>query len=210
MARPKTNIQSKSISIRLTDGDLVQFNEYVESVKDQNKYMVVKLGKAKVNITAIVQDLVLSGMNKNTFGSTDDLIKAQVEKRVEEEENEAVKMLNGLGLNERQINNLDSHLSFNTKIIQDVVQNIHEDQTTFTSTVINLVNKMANQVEKNNKVMDLENEIKNLIDLNTKGKLDLERSIDYSNKLNKIINDQNKTISDQNSFIHNFSKQQGK
>lgn len=194
MARPKTNITSKTYTIRLNNEDLVQYENYVEKVKRNEKYLVRKSGKENINNTAIIQDLMLSGLNKNTFGSTEELINAQVEKRVEEETDEAVKMFSSLGLNDSQKNNLEKHLSFNTNIIQDVVKNIHDDQTSFTSTITNLVNKMANQVEKNNSVLNLENEIQDLLKSREKVEKDLERAIDYSDELKKIIQEQNKTI----------------
>lgn len=167
VGRPKINITSRTISMRLADADLIQFDEYVETVKDQKQFKKFEAGRWVTNITAISKDLILRGLNKNTFETTNDLIDSLVEKRVDEETEDAVKKLNSFGFNDKQKNNLESHLSFNTAIIQDVVRNIHDDQTSFTSTIISLVNKMSNQVEKNNTVMDLENKIKELEENNS-------------------------------------------
>lgn len=187
VGRPKINITSRTISMRLSDGDLIQFDEYVETVKDQEQFQKLEAGRWVANITAISKDLILRGLNKNTFETTDELIDAQVEKRVEEETEDAVKKLNSLGLNDKQKNNLESHLSFNAKIIQDVVQNIHEDQTSFTSTILNLVNNIANKVETNNSIVDLHNKIKELEENTIDDAKELERAYNNMRKMNEEI-----------------------
>lgn len=184
MAPPIKNIIRESYNVSLSNDELKLFQEYSETVKE--KYQIKKNGRWQTNHTAIIRDLIKNGLNKNVFNTTDELVNALVEKRVDEETEDAVKKMNSFGFNDKQKNNLESHLSFNTAIIQDVVRNLHDDQTAFTSTIISLVNKMANQVEKNNSVMVLENKINAL----EENKLFDENELDRAYGLIKTLRDE--------------------
>lgn len=185
MAPPIKNIIKESYNVSLSNDELKLFQEYAETVKE--KYQIKKNGRWQTNYTAIIRDLIKNGLNKNVFNTTDELVNSLVEKRVDEETEDAVKKLNSLGLNDKQKNNLESHLSFNTAIIQDVVRNIHDDQTSFTSTIISIVNKMANQVEKNNSIVDMENKIIKL----EKENIELNSELDIVYKKSRSVNDTN-------------------